>query len=239
MLSSADIAKTIDHALLRPDATAEDLEQACRTALEYNVATVCVRPCDVQRAVRFVKGSDVKVSTVVAFPHGGSETTTKIAETLKGIEDGALELDMVLNIGRLRSGDEAYVEQDVAAVVMAARRKGIPIKVILETCYLTREQIRTACAICKNSGAEFVKTSTGFGTNGADIENVRFMVKSAEGIKVKASGGIRTLEQALAFLAVGASRLGTASTEEIMKRARELESGGELQEMLKKLQSIQ
>lgn len=231
--SSADIAKTIDHAVLKPDATVAQVAEACALANEYGVATVCVRPCDVQQAAKLLKGSPVKVSAVIGFPHGSNDTSTKIAEALRAIDDGASELDMVINIGRLLSGDIAYVEQDIAAVVMAARRKGVHVKIIIETCYLDGDQIAAACSACVHAQAEFVKTSTGFGPQGASSDVVRqissFVGTSA---KVKASGGIRTLEQTLSMLDAGASRIGTASTKDIIDSARKLEADGMLQKLI-------
>ncbi|MGE5558929.1 MAG: deoxyribose-phosphate aldolase [Bacillota bacterium] len=231
MLTVKDIAKMIDHSLLRPELTAEQVREGCRLAREYDVATVCVKPCDVALAKKELAGSDVKVTTVVGFPHGAHKTETKVFEAREAIRDGAVELDMVLNIGRLLSGDLDHVEKDVRAVVEAAHAQGVIVKVILENCYLNNEQKETACLICEKAGADFVKTSTGFGTGGATIEDLRLMRKTCSPkVRVKAAGGVRTLDAALAVRKAGAVRFGATATKLILDEALEREKTGTLQD---------
>ncbi|MGB9898319.1 deoxyribose-phosphate aldolase, partial [Thermanaerothrix sp.] len=161
------LAKTIDHSLLRPELTRTEVIQGCELAARYHVASVCVKPCHVRLASEILKGSDVVVGTVVGFPHGSSTTAIKVAEALQALEDGAVELDMVINIGELRSGNDDFVREDIRAVVAAA--KGNIVKVILENAYLTKEQIVRGCQLVEQAGAHFVKTSTGFAPSGASV----------------------------------------------------------------------
>ncbi|KNY27111.1 deoxyribose-phosphate aldolase [Pseudobacteroides cellulosolvens] len=211
------IAKTIDHAVLKPDATDADVERECNIALRFDVASVCVKPCHVKLAHSFLKGSDVMVSTVIGFPHGGTTTACKVAEAFEAIEHGALELDMVINIGKLLSGDYIYVKNDIEAVAKAAHSKNVILKVIIETSLLDDENKKIACRLSEEAGSDYVKTSTGFNGSGAAPNDIVLM-KNVVGphIKVKASGGIKTLDQAIGFIELGCHRLGTSSTEQIL-----------------------
>lgn len=209
------LAKTIDHSLLRPELTRAEVIQGCELAARYHVASVCVKPCHVRLAWEVLKGSDVAVGTVVGFPHGSSTTAIKVAEALQALEDGATELDMVINIGELRSGNDDFVRQDIQAVVTAA--KGHIVKVILENAYLSKEQIVRGCQLVEQAGAHFVKTSTGFAPSGATVEDVRLMRASVgPRVQVKAAGGIRTLEAILEIIDAGATRVGATATAAIL-----------------------
>ncbi|WP_299025929.1 deoxyribose-phosphate aldolase [uncultured Thermanaerothrix sp.] len=209
------LAKTIDHSLLRPELTRAEVVQGCELAARYHVASVCVKPCHVRLAWEVLKGSDVAVGTVVGFPHGSSTTAIKVAEALQALEDGASELDMVINIGELRSGNDDFVRQEIQAVVAAA--KGHIVKVILENAYLTKEQIVRGCQLVEQAGAHFVKTSTGFAPSGATVEDVRLMRASVSPrVQVKAAGGIRTLEAILEIIDAGATRVGATATAAIL-----------------------
>lgn len=209
------LAKTIDHSLLRPELTRAEVIQGCELAARYHVASVCVKPCHVRLAWEVLKGSDVAVGTVVGFPHGSSTTAIKVAEALQALEDGATELDMVINIGELRSGNDDFVRQDIQAVVTAA--KGHIVKVILENAYLSKEQIVRGCQLVEQAGAHFVKTSTGFAPSGATVEDVRLMRASVSPrVQVKAAGGIRTLEAILEIIDAGATRVGATATAAIL-----------------------
>jgi deoxyribose-phosphate aldolase len=209
------LAKTIDHSLLRPELTRTEVIQGCELAARYHVASVCVKPCHVRLASEILKGSDVVVGTVVGFPHGSSTTAIKVAEALQALEDGAVELDMVINIGELRSGNDDFVREDIRAVVAAA--KGNIVKVILENAYLTKEQIVHGCQLVEQAGAHFVKTSTGFAPSGASVEDVRLMRASVSPrVQVKAAGGIRTLEAILEIIDAGATRVGATATAAIL-----------------------
>ena len=220
MITSKDIAKMIDHSLLKPEVTVEEVRKGCQIAKKYKAASVCVKPCDVAAAKEELEGCDVLVSTVIGFPHGSSKTSIKVLEAEEAIRDGAVELDMVLNIGRLLSGDLDYVKSDIQAVVESAHKSGAIVKVILENCYLTDQQKEIACKLCEEAGADYVKTSTGFGTGGATIEDLKLMRKvCSEKVKVKAAGGIRTLDSTLAVRAAGADRIGATATEVIMEEA--------------------
>ena len=213
-----DIAKMIDHSLLRPDLTDEDIVKGCEIARKYNVASVCCRPSDVALAKKLLEGSEVKVGAVVGFPHGTHKTETKVFEAEQAIRDGAEELDMVIHIGKLRSRDFEYVKRDIQAVVEVAHRHGVIVKVILENCYLTDELKRIGCRLAEEAGADFVKTSTGFGPGGATIEDLILMRQSVSPkVQVKAAGGIRDLDAALKVREVGATRFGATRTEEIME----------------------
>ncbi|MCL2588664.1 MAG: deoxyribose-phosphate aldolase [Oscillospiraceae bacterium] len=229
MLRAKDIAKMIDHSLLRPELTVADVTAGCEVAKKYDVASVCVKPADVLLAGEVLKGSDVMNTTVIGFPHGSSKTETKVFETEQAIKDGAVEVDMVLNYGRLRSGDIAYVEQDVKAVVDAAHKHNVVVKVIFENCFLNDEEKIAACQLCERAGADFVKTSSGFGTGGATIEDLKLMrANTAPHIQVKAAGGVRTLDNALAVRSVGTTRFGATATAAIMDEAIAREEAGTL-----------
>jgi len=214
-----DIAQMIDHSLLRPELTIQDVRKGCEIAKKYSVATVCCAPADVVLVKKLLEGSDVKTTTVIGFPHGYNKTETKVFEAEQAIKDGAVELDMVLNIGRLLSGDYDYVRRDIQAVVDVAHRHNVLVKVILENFYLTDEQKITACKLCEEAGAEFVKTSTGFAGGGATLEDLRLMRESvSEKVQVKAAGGVRDLEMALKVREVGCTRFGATATETIMQQ---------------------
>ena len=212
-----ELAKLFDHAILKPTQTDEDLKRECGIAREYEVASVCVKPYHVKLAKELLTGSIVEVGTVIGFPHGGNATETKVQEACEAIEDGATEVDMVVNIGKVVSGDYEYVKNDIQKVVDTAHSKGALVKVIFETCYLNEEQKIKLCQICSEVEADYVKTSTGFGTNGATLEDIELMKKHvSNGVKIKASGGIRTKEQAEAFAKAGCQRLGVSATKDIL-----------------------
>ncbi len=216
-MHNVDIASFIDHAALKPEMTVEKVRAECLVAVTYEVASVCVRPADVMVAREVLTGSKVALSTVIGFPHGSIAGDIKAAEAGRALDDGAVELDMVLNFARLISGENKYVRDEIAGITSLAKPRGAMVKVILETCYLTPELIRTACQIAEEAGADYVKTSTGFGTAGATAEAVKIMLESVGGrLGVKASGGIRTAEQAVRFLEMGCKRLGTGSTQAII-----------------------
>lgn len=212
-----NIASLIDHTLLKAEATAPQIEQLCKEAAEYNFASVCVNPAWVSLAAKQLENSEVKVCTVIGFPLGAATSETKAFETSDAIEKGAGEIDMVLNIGALKSGLEDVVKSDVEAVVAAAKGKAI-VKVILEVCLLTDEEIKLASRLSKEAGADFVKTSTGFSTGGATVESVRLM-REAVGpeLGVKASGGVRSLEDVEQMVEAGATRIGASSGVQIMQ----------------------
>lgn len=215
-----EIAKTIDHAVLKPDFTDTDLEQHAKMCMEFGVFSMCVKPCDIKSAKKLLSGSDVKVSCVLSFPHGADATSVKIFQAKQAIGDGTDEIDMVMNIGKFLSGDYNYVLEDIRAVVDIAHSQGVLVKVIQESGFLTPEQVAKACELSHEAGADFVKTSTGFGPGKATPEVIAIMVKTVGGkMGVKASGGIRTPEDAAAFLKQGATRLGIGSTEAVLKGA--------------------
>ena len=206
-MTKQELAKMIDHTLLKPDATAEGIRQLCREAAEYGFGAVCVNSGRAALAKQCLRGTDVKLCVVVGFPLGCS--VSKAAETAAMAELGADEIDMVLDVGRARDGDWDAVEADIRAVRAAC--PGKTLKVILETCLLTREEIVRACQAARAAGADFVKTSTGFSTGGARPEDVALMKRSAGGLKVKASGGIHSYEEAMAMIAAGADRIGASA----------------------------
>lgn len=210
------MARAIDHTLLRPDATRKDIVAVCEEARRYNFASVCVNSTWIGLVAALLAGSQVKPICVVGFPLGAMSTTGKVAETLAAVGDGAAEIDMVLNIGALKGGDPETVYSDIASVVAAAQ--GRPVKVILETSMLDRDQKITACALAKAAGAAFVKTSTGFGGGGATVEDIALM-RAVVGpdMGVKASGGIRDTAGAAAMLAAGANRLGASASVAIVR----------------------
>ena len=213
----AQVAKTIDHAVLKPFAASEDVVKAARMCRARGVGNLCVRPTDVAVAAECLKGSETTVAAVVGFPHGSNRTETKVLETRLAMDDGAVEIDMVWNLGRFLSGDEDYARAAIAAVVAEARQRRGLVKVILETCWLKPDQIARGCAIAEAAGAAFVKTSTGFGDGPATPEAVAVMRRAVGSrLGVKASGGIRSWETAVAYLAQGCRRLGVASTEAVL-----------------------
>ncbi len=211
------VAQMIDHSLLRPELTIDDVLAGLATAQKYQVASATLRPCDVSMGVEVLAGSGVPVSTVVGFPHGSNTTATKVFEAQQCITDGAIELDMVLNIGRLRSGDLAYVEDDIAAVVAAAGSDAI-VKVIFENAYLDDDEKVAACLASEVAGAAFVKTSTGFAPTGATTEDLLLMrARVSPEVKVKAAGGIRTLDGLLGVMSIGVERIGATRTVEMLE----------------------
>ena len=215
------VASTIDHTLLKPDATAEDIDKLCREAAEWKFATVCVNPTWVARAAGRLRGTGVGVCSVVGFPLGATTPDVKQYEARRAIFDGATEIDLVINVGALNSGDVRLVTDDIRAVVGACAERGITSKVILETALLTDEEKVTACTLAKAAGADFVKTSTGFGPGGATAADVALMrrVVGAE-MGVKASGGVRDLQQVRAMVAAGATRIGASAGVRIVKESR-------------------
>jgi deoxyribose-phosphate aldolase len=216
-LTLEQLAKTIDHSLLKPELTEQEVIEGCELARRYHVASVCVKPCHVSLARRLLEGSDVKVGTVVGFPHGSSTTETKAFEARQAVTNGAEELDMVINIGALRSGQDDLVRDDIRAVVEAAGGKAI-VKVILENHYLTDEEKVRACRLAEEAGAHYVKTSTGFAPTGATIEDLKLMRASVSPhIGVKAAHGVRSLDAALEVIAVGATRIGATQTAQILE----------------------
>lgn len=228
-VTAQDIAKMIDHSLLRPQLSRQEVEEGCRLARQYDCATVCVKPCDVEVAYEILKDCDVKVTTVVGFPHGAHLTDVKVMEAQLAMSQGCEELDMVLNIDRLKSGDFEDVEKDIRAVCNAARQRGVLVKVILENHYLTDEEKILACQICERAGAAWVKTSTGFAAGGATIHDLKLMRAAVSPrVQVKAAGGVRTLDAALAVRAVGCTRFGATATKEIIEDARQREKNGTL-----------
>lgn len=215
--SKDDIAKVIDHAVLKPNATAADVEANAAMCIKRNVGCLCVRPCDVAIAAKALAGSKTIVASVIGFPQGNNRPEVKALEARLAIEDGAIEIDMVMNIGRSLSGEAEYVLKDIEAVVAEAKPKGVLVKVILETCLLTPEQIAEACKIAEAAGADFVKTSTGFSDSGASPEAIAIMVETVgKTMQVKASGGIRTWEDAVGYMNQGCDRLGVGSTEAVL-----------------------
>ncbi|HDN84223.1 MAG TPA: deoxyribose-phosphate aldolase [Candidatus Aerophobetes bacterium] len=223
-LTAEKLAKTIDHAMLRPNLTRDDIKKGCELALKYKVAAVCVNPYYVDLCVDILKGSGVKVSAVVAFPFGQSIPEVKAAETKYAIEKGAEELDMVINVAALKNGDHRYVVDDIRKVVEVSR--GALVKVILENCYLTDDEKIKACRLAEEAGAHYVKTSTGFGSDGAKVEDVKLMYKTVgPRLGIKAAGGIRSLNKAIDMLKAGATRLGVSATEKIMEEMKKTVKG--------------
>lgn len=220
-----ELAKTIDHTLLKPQATEEAMRSLCEEAARYGFATVCIPPCYVPLAAGMLEGTGVGVATVLAFPHGNNLPRVKRAAAREAIAAGATELDMVMNISKFLSGDYGYVAEDLAGVVGEAG--GVPVKVIIETAYLSDDEKRRAAEIVGESGAAYIKTSTGFAGGGATVEDVRLLREaSPERVLVKASGGIRTLADARAMLEAGAARLGTSGGVALVREA----TGGGLPE---------
>lgn len=219
MVTYEEIAAMIDHSLLKPTLTDQDIIDGCNLAKEYKVASVCVRPSDLPLCRKILAGSDVLLTTMIGFPHGTTTTKTKVAESAEAIENGAVELDVVLNIGKLRSGEYDYVADDLQAVIDLAHANNVLVKVIFENCYLSREEIIKACEICNKVGADYVKTSTGYGTGGATDEDLKLMRQyAAPNIKIKAAGGVRTLERAIEVRKLGVTRFGCTATCGILER---------------------
>jgi deoxyribose-phosphate aldolase len=212
-ITEEKVAKTIDHSLLRPELTVDEVLAGCALAAAYRVASVCCRPLDVGRCRDALAGSGVLVGTVVGFPHGASTSAVKAFEAERALDDGAVELDMVLPIGWLRSGEDAYVHDDIAAVVAVARPRGAVVKVILENAYLSDEQKVRGCRLSEKAGADYVKTSTGYAPSGSTMDDLRLMRASvSDRVKIKAAGGIRTLDLLVEGLNAGMDRCGATAT---------------------------
>jgi deoxyribose-phosphate aldolase len=217
----AAIAKMIDHSLLPPNLADAALDQGCRLAREYDVASVCIKPYAVRLAASLLAGSTVAVGTTVGFPHGGHTTAIKVAEAEQAIADGARELDMVVNIGKVLSKDWLYVANDIRGVVEAAHRSGTLVKVIFENSFLPDEHKEQLCRICSEVRADFVKTSTGYGESGATDDDLRLMRRcSPPHVQVKAAGGVRTFDRLLAVRALGVTRVGATATKAILDECR-------------------
>jgi len=215
------IAKMIDHSLLNPALTDEDLKRGCRLALEYNVASVCIMPYYLKRCAEILAGSTVKPGTTVGFPHGGHTTAVKVAEAKRALADGAEELDMVVNISKVLSEDWDYVRDDIRAVVEVVHAHGRKVKVIFENCYLEDGHKIKLCEICGELGADWVKTSTGYGPGGATDHDLKLMREhSPPHVQVKAAGGIRTLDRLLQVRALGVTRVGASRTVDILDECR-------------------
>jgi len=209
------VAKTIDHSTLGPAMTLDEVKAGCEVALKYDVASVCCKPADIKFVAEILKGSDVLVGTVVGFPHGSSTTQSKVFETKEAVANGAVEIDVVINIGHLKSGKTQEVQSEIAAVVAAA--SGNQVKVILENAYLTDEEKVIACKLVEAAGADYVKTSTGFAPTGATLADVKLMrATCSPKVKVKSAGGVKSLDQLLEFLDAGIDRSGSSSTAGIL-----------------------
>jgi deoxyribose-phosphate aldolase len=212
-----DIAKMIDHSLLTPTLAESDLDDGCRLALQYDVASVCIMPYCLRRCAEILKGSDVRASTTIGFPHGGHTTAVKAAEARQALADGGQELDMVVNISQVLSGNWDYVRADIKAVIDVTHAAGQKVKVIFENCYLKDPHKVRLCEICGELGADWVKTSTGYGTGGATLDDLRLMRRHAPPqVQVKAAGGVRDLDALLAVRAIGVSRVGASRTRDIL-----------------------
>lgn len=216
--SLSDVAATIDHAVLKPNQTEQDLRESAAMCIKYNVASLCVRPCDISLAAELLSGSPVLVSTVLSFPHGADTTATKVFQAEQAISDGAQEIDMVMNIGQFLSGKYDRVREDIRSVSTVAHQNNVVLKVIQESCFLTLDDVARACELTAEANADFVKTSTGFGPSSATPEIIDVMVRTVGGkLGVKASGGIRSWDQAVAYLEQGATRLGIGATEIVLQ----------------------
>jgi len=220
MFTRDQVAKAIDHAVLKPFATDEDVVAGARMCRERGVGNYCVRPTDVALAAEELEGCETTVAAVIGFPHGSNKPEVKALEAGLAIEDGATELDMVMNIGKFLGGDYDFVQKDIEAVVAVAKERGALVKVILEVCYLTPAQVAKACEIAEAAGADFVKTSTGFGEGGATPEVIDIMMTTVgKTMGVKAACGVRSWETAVGYLEQGCTRLGVGSTEKVLDGA--------------------
>ena len=216
-VTERQLAKTIDHSLLKPELDDAFIEAGCRLAAEYDVASVCVRPADVKRARAILEGTAVAVGTVIGFPHGSSTTATKVFEARDALANGATELDMVVQIGALRSGRDQDVHDDIGAVVRVAHEAGALVKVILENAYLTDDEKVRGSRLTEAAGADFVKTSTGFAPSGATHEDLALMRRTvSDRVQVKAAGGVRTLDDLIAVMNLGVTRIGATQTKPIL-----------------------
>jgi deoxyribose-phosphate aldolase len=216
-----DIAKMIDHSLLRPTLTVEELDQGIHLARQYDVASVCILPYYLKRCAEMLQGSDVLPSTTIGFPHGGNTTGVKVAEARQALDDGGVELDMVVNLSKVLSGDWYYVRDDIREVAALTHKRGAKVKVIFENCYLQDKHKIRLCEICGEVHADWVKTSTGYGTGGATLDDLRLMRQhSPSYVQVKAAGGVRDLDMALAVREAGATRFGCTRTAEVLDECR-------------------
>jgi deoxyribose-phosphate aldolase len=226
-LTERDIAKAIDHSLLRPELDDAFIDDGCRLAAEYNVASVCCRPVDVARAAAILGDTEVAVGTTIGFPHGNHLTETKLVEARRALGDGAIELDMVLLIGALKSGRDAEVMADIAAIVDVAHANAAIVKVIFENHYLTDDEKIRACHLSEAAGADFVKTSTGFAGGGATHDDLRLMrANVSPNVQVKAAGGVRTLDALIDVMALGVTRVGATQTKSIIDDFRSRKGSG-------------
>jgi deoxyribose-phosphate aldolase len=225
-VTERQLAKTIDHSLLKPELDDAFVEAGCRLAAEYDVASACVRPADVKRAKAILVGTGVAVGTVVGFPHGSSTTATKVFEARDALANGATELDMVIQIGALRSGRDQDVRDDIAAVVRVAHEAGAIVKVILENAYLTDDEKVRGSRLVEHAGGDFVKTSTGFAPSGATHEDLALMRRTvSDRVQVKAAGGVRALDELLAVMNLGVTRIGATQTKPILDDFRSRRAG--------------
>ena len=216
-----DISRMIDHSLLKPTLTFADFEIGCRMALVFKVGSVCIQPHYLQRCAQILKGSGVKASTVIGFPHGGHSTVIKFAEARQALADGGEELDMVCNISRVLSGDWEYVHQDIEAVIALTHAAGQKVKVIFENCYLEDQHKIRLCEICSELKADWVKTSTGYGTGGATMDDLRLMRRHADpDVQVKAAGGVRDMDSLLQCREIGVTRIGASATQAMLDECR-------------------
>lgn len=224
-----DVAKMIDHSLLRPNLTEAEFFEGIELSKKYHVATCSVVPLDVKRTVKMLKDFSIPVSTVVAFPHGSIPTAAKVNEAKEALDNGAIELDMVIAISRMMADEDTYVEDDIAAVAKITHDYHAILKVIFENCYLTKDQIVRASQLSEKANADFIKTSTGYGTSGASIEDVKLMRASCSSkVKIKAAGGIRTLDEVLAYRSMGVDRIATRSSQPILEEAEKRQEVGTL-----------
>lgn len=224
MITKKELAKYIDHTLLKPTATFSDIDKLCDDAKEYGFYSVCVNSCFVKHAAKRLSQSDVKIATTIGFPLGAISTKTKVSEAVNAVKDGASEIDMVMNLGYLKSGDFFRVARDIEEVVKNTKdvNENVKVKVILEMCYLNPNEKVSACELARDGGADFVKTSTGFGSGGATVEDVRLMKKLVgDEMGIKASGGIRDFDTAIAMIEAGATRIGASSGISILEGAKQ------------------
>ncbi len=232
-ITYAQLARRIDHSLLKPELTEADIIAGCELAQRYHVASVCVKPCYVPVAAHHLVGSDVAVGTVVSFPHGSSTTATKVFEARQALADGARELDMVANYGELLSGHSQAVEADIRAVAEVAHSGGAILKVILENAYLSDEQKVLGCRLAEAAGADFVKTSTGYAPSGATVADIRLMLATVSPhVQVKAAHGVRTLDALLAMIDAGATRVGATATAAMLDEFARRQAGSPASEPL-------
>jgi len=216
-----DVAKMIDHSLLNPTLTDKELDEGCQLALNYNVASVCIMPFYLKRCTEILTGGTVKAGATIGFPHGGHTTAVKVAEAKQALDEGGAELDMVVNISKVLSGDWEYVRNDIKAVIYITHDRGQKVKVIFENCYLNDDQKIKLCEICGDLNADWVKTSTGYGTGGATIEDLKLMRKhSPAHVQIKAAGGVRDLDKLLEVRALGVTRSGASQTANILDEAK-------------------